>query len=95
MTNNLTSQANTMHLGGVPNDILNNLNPISIIILIPIMDYFVYPAIRKTGFNLSPIKKIAAGFVLASFSMVAAAVTQAYSKSKRHHPPTHLKEAHL
>lgn len=78
MTNNLTSQANTMHLGGVPNDILNNLNPISIIILIPIMDYIIYPAIRKAGWTFSPIKKITGGFVLASFSMVAATVTQAY-----------------
>lgn len=78
MTNNLTSQANTLHLGGVPNDVLNNLNPISIIILVPIMDYVIYPAIRKTGFDLTPIKKITGGFMLASLSMVAATVTQAW-----------------
>jgi POT family proton-dependent oligopeptide transporter len=67
-----------MHLGGVPNDILNNLNPISIIILVPIMDFIVYPALRNAGINFSPIKKITGGFFLASMSMVAAAVTQAY-----------------
>lgn len=78
MTNNLTSQANTLKLNGIPNDILNNLNPISIIILIPIMDHVIYPAIRRTGFDLTPIKKITGGFALASFSMVAAAVTQDY-----------------
>ena len=78
MTNNLTSQANTLKLGGVPNDVLNNLNPISIIILVPIMDFIIYPAIRKTGFDFTPIKKITGGFMLASFSMVAATVTQAW-----------------
>lgn len=36
INNNLTSQAATMDLGGVPNDIMSNLNPISLIIFIPI-----------------------------------------------------------
>jgi hypothetical protein len=32
MTGNLTSQAATMELNGVPNDIINNINPISLIV---------------------------------------------------------------
>ena len=47
MLNNLTSQAATMKLGGVPNDIINNLNPIALIIFIPIFDQLVYPGIRR------------------------------------------------
>jgi POT family proton-dependent oligopeptide transporter len=78
MTNNLVSQANTMVLGGVPNDIVSKLNPIFIIIVIPIMDFGIYPMLRKMGINFSPIKKITAGFVLSSFAMVSACVTQAY-----------------
>lgn len=76
MTGNLVSQANTMKLGGVPNDVISNLNPIFIIIVIPLMDFIIYPAIRKTGFNLTPIKKIAFGFFLSSMAMVSATVTQ-------------------
>lgn len=34
MTNNLTSQAATMELHGAPNDLINNLNPISLVIMI-------------------------------------------------------------
>jgi POT family proton-dependent oligopeptide transporter len=82
MTNNLVSQAATMRLGGVPNDIVSNLNPIFIIILIPIMDRIVYPAIRKTGFQFTPIKRIACGFALASMAMVSAAVTQHFIYQK-------------
>lgn len=78
MTGNLVSQASTMNLGKVPNDIINNLNPLLIIICIPIMDYIVYPAIRKAGWNFTPIKKIAFGFFFASMAMVSATVTQAY-----------------
>ncbi len=67
-----------MKLGGVPNDIVSNFNPLFIVILIPIMDQVVYPAIRKTGWNFTPIKRITCGFFLASMAMVSATVTQWY-----------------
>ncbi|EHA18067.1 hypothetical protein CBS63078_3619 [Aspergillus niger] len=78
MTNNLTSQAATMQLHGVPNDIINNLDPLALIIFIPIMDQFIYPGLRKMGFHFTPIKRIYVGYLLASASMIAAAVTQYY-----------------
>jgi POT family proton-dependent oligopeptide transporter len=78
MTNNLVSQANTMNLGKTPNDIVAKLNPIFIIIVIPLMDFIVYPALRKMGVNFSPIKKITAGFALSSLAMVSACVIQWY-----------------
>ncbi len=78
MTNNLVSQASTMVLGSTPNDIVAKLNPIFIIIVIPIMDFGIYPLLIKCGVNLTPIKKITAGFVLSSLAMVSACVTQAY-----------------
>lgn len=76
--NNLTSQAATMELNNVPNDIISNLNPISIIIFIPLMDKIIYPALRKAGINFSPIKRIAMGFFLASLAMVSSTVIQYY-----------------
>jgi proton-dependent oligopeptide transporter, POT family len=78
MTGNLTSQAAVMQLNGVPNDIIQNLNPISIIIFIPFMDFVVYPALRKTRINFTPIKRVACGFALASIAMIAACVIQVY-----------------
>jgi POT family proton-dependent oligopeptide transporter len=78
MTNNLTSQAATMKLNGVPNDIVSNFNPLFIVVLIPIMDFFVYPGLRKMGINFTPIKRITCGFFLASMAMVSATVTQYY-----------------
>lgn len=66
MNNNLTSQAATMTRNGVPNDIITNLNPISLVIFIPIVDKFLYPALRKAGIRFTPIKRIAFGFMLAS-----------------------------
>jgi POT family proton-dependent oligopeptide transporter len=76
MNNNLTSQAATMQRNGVPNDLITNLNPISLVIFIPIVDNFLYPALRKAGIKFTPIKRIAFGFLLASLAMVSAAVIQ-------------------
>ncbi|KAH5303800.1 hypothetical protein HBI12_177810 [Parastagonospora nodorum] len=83
MTSNLVSQASTMELNGVPNDIIHNLNPITLLIMIPIFDKFIYPAIAHAGLNFTPLKKISAGFVFAMFSMIAAVVIQhsIYQKS--------------
>ncbi|KAI1504066.1 POT family protein [Biscogniauxia marginata] len=78
LTSNLTSQAATMTLSGVPNDIVNNLNPISLLIFIPICDKFFYPLLRRIGINFTPIKKITTGFALGTLAMVVAAIIQHY-----------------
>ncbi|KAF7714527.1 Uncharacterized protein PECH_008417 [Penicillium ucsense] len=78
MTNNLTSQAATMTLNGVPNDVINNFNPFALIIFIPIFDRLVYPGLRRMGFNFTPVKRITAGFAMAGAGMIVAAVTQYY-----------------
>jgi POT family proton-dependent oligopeptide transporter len=78
MTGNLTSQAATMELNGVPNDIINNINPISLIIFIPIFDLVFYPFLRKRGIRFTPIKRITAGFFCATLAMIWATITQLY-----------------
>ncbi|OAA59928.1 peptide transporter PTR2-A [Cordyceps fumosorosea ARSEF 2679] len=71
-------RASTMTPGSTPNDIINNLNPLFIVIIIPVTDFIVYPGLRKCGVRLSSIREITAGFVLGSMAMVSACVTQAY-----------------
>ena len=41
INHNLTSQAATLSTHGLPNDVLSNLNPFTLIIVIPICDWFV------------------------------------------------------
>jgi POT family proton-dependent oligopeptide transporter len=78
LTNNFTAQAGTMTLHGVPNDVVNNLDPFALIIFIPICDSLLYPTLRKFGINFTAIKKITAGFWLAAAAMIWAAVVQYY-----------------
>ncbi|CAH2354743.1 peptide transporter Ptr2p [[Candida] railenensis] len=77
MLNNFISQAAEMELHGLPNDILQAIDSLAIIIFIPICERLVYPFIRKfTPFK--PITKIFWGFMFGSGAMVYAAVLQHY-----------------
>ncbi|KAM3587214.1 peptide transporter ptr2 [Umbelopsis sp. WA50703] len=76
MTSNLVSQAAEMWTGNVPNDIIQNIDPLVLIITIPIMDRIVYPALRRFGYPMRPIFRITLGFLLAAVAMGYAAGTQ-------------------
>ena len=65
-----------MELHGIPNDIMQNIDPLTIIIFIPIMDRLVYPLLRKFGIPFRPITRITMGFVFAALSMAYAAIVQ-------------------
>ncbi|KAK2019695.1 POT family protein [Colletotrichum eremochloae] len=78
LNNNLVSQAATMKLNGLPNDILSNLDPIALILFIPLCDLVLYPTLRKLKIPFTPIKKIAFGFFTGSAAMVWACVLQYY-----------------
>ncbi|KAL6917394.1 hypothetical protein ACHAPO_010119 [Fusarium lateritium] len=82
MTGNLTTQASTMVLNGVPNDVIQNLNPISICLMVPIIDHVLYPGLRKLGISFTPIKRMTVGFLISALSMVASAVMQYYIYQK-------------
>jgi hypothetical protein len=73
-----TSQGSSMTTNGAPNDLLNNFNPLTIIVAIPIISYGLYPLLRKYKIHFGPIKRITLGFILAALSAVAGAVTQYY-----------------
>lgn len=67
-----------MDTGNTPNDVIQNINPISLIVFVPICDLALYPGLRKLGINFTPIKRISAGFFLGSLAMVSAAIQQHY-----------------
>ncbi|KAF9465247.1 PTR2-domain-containing protein [Collybia nuda] len=71
-----TSQAGSMTTNGAPNDLLSNFNPITIIIMAPILNYGVYPYLRKIGINFSPIRRLVAGFLFAAATMAVGAILQ-------------------
>jgi len=67
-----------MALHGIPNDILNNLDPFALIILIPVFDLLLYPWLRRMGVRFTPIKRITLGFYTGCLAMIWAMVIQIY-----------------
>ncbi|KAL1647372.1 peptide transporter ptr2 [Diplodia intermedia] len=72
----LSNQGSTMTTNGAPNDLLGNFNPIVIIVAVPLLSHFVYPALRKYNVRFGRITRITFGFTLAWISGVIGAVVQ-------------------
>ncbi|XP_012813171.2 solute carrier family 15 member 1 isoform X1 [Xenopus tropicalis] len=75
-----TLQATTMdgNFGAIQiqPDQMQTVNPILIIVLVPIFDAAVYPLIRKCKLDFTPLKRMTVGMFLAAMAFVAAALVQ-------------------
>uniref|UniRef100_A0AAX7TV71 Solute carrier family 15 member 1 n=1 Tax=Astatotilapia calliptera TaxID=8154 RepID=A0AAX7TV71_ASTCA len=71
-----TFQATTMN-GNFATSLSSHqtVNPILILILVPVMDTLIYPLIAKC-FNFTPLRRITVGMFLAALAFVAAALLQ-------------------
>lgn len=72
----LTAQSGSMTSDGTPNDMYSNFSAMSIVALIPILDYGIYPLLRKWKINFWPSWRITLGFLLAALTQAAAAIIQ-------------------
>lgn len=75
-----TLQATTMNgdFGGflIQPDQMQIVNPILIVIMVPIMDNLVYPLIKMCHINFTPLRRITVGMLMAALAFVAAALLQ-------------------
>ncbi|RAQ51109.1 POT peptide transporter [Aspergillus flavus] len=75
-SSNLVSQGASMNTHGIPNDMMGCLNPITILIAVPLLERFIYPMLHRFHIKFKPISRITAGFLLASCAMALAAGLQ-------------------
>ena len=75
-SSNFVTQADQMAGHGIPNDLMQNFDPISIIVFIPILETTVYPLLRRLHISFRPITRISLGFIVASLAMMYAAIVQ-------------------
>ncbi|RAH53983.1 MFS peptide transporter Ptr2 [Aspergillus piperis CBS 112811] len=75
-SSNFVTQAGQMEGHGIPNDLMQNFDPISIIVFIPVLETLVYPLLRRLRIRFRPITRISLGFVVASLAMMYAAIVQ-------------------
>ena len=76
MLTNFISQAATMETHGLPNDTVAIINPISVLILVPLLDRFLYPYLARFNIIFRPMTRIAWGFVVCGLAMLWAAGVQ-------------------
>jgi proton-dependent oligopeptide transporter, POT family len=76
MDASLGSMSTYMRTDGFPNDLLNNFNPLTLIVCIPLVDRFLYPGLRKIGFKMRPITRITIGFWIGVLAMAYCAIIQ-------------------
>ncbi|XP_056342846.1 solute carrier family 15 member 1 [Oenanthe melanoleuca] len=57
-------------------DQMQIVNPILIVIMVPIVDSVLYPLIKKCKLNFTPLKKMTVGMFLGALAFVAAALVQ-------------------
>ncbi|PYH86863.1 PTR2-domain-containing protein [Aspergillus uvarum CBS 121591] len=75
-SSNFVTQAGEMESHGIPNDLMQNFDPISVIVFIPVLETLVYPLLRRMRIQFRPITRISVGFVIASLAMMYAAIVQ-------------------
>lgn len=64
---------------GQPNDLIGNFNSLSIIILAPILNYGLYPFLRRKHIHFGPIARITFGLFLSSVGGVGYTVLNYYA----------------
>ncbi|KAI1457882.1 PTR2-domain-containing protein [Annulohypoxylon moriforme] len=72
----LSNQGAAMTSNGAPNDLLNNFNPLVIIIFSPFMAHVVYPFLERKKIKFGRISRMTFGFSLAILSGVIGAIVQ-------------------
>ncbi|KAI8941467.1 hypothetical protein NX059_002686 [Plenodomus lindquistii] len=78
LTSNTISQAANMETSGVPNDLMPDLNAITVLLCLPLATHGLYPLLRKLRISFPPVTRIALGFLLEAMAMGFAAGVQGY-----------------
>lgn len=65
-----------MTTNGAPNDLLNNFNPLTIIVFAPFLSYVFYPTLNKMGIKFGRVNRCVCGFTIAWISGVIGAIIQ-------------------
>ncbi|RKP04608.1 proton-dependent oligopeptide transporter family, partial [Thamnocephalis sphaerospora] len=76
LSSNLVSQAAQMETHGVPNDFMQSLEQITVLLFLPIIDRIIMPFLRNRGIILRPVTRIAIGFFAIGLGVSYAAIVQ-------------------
>lgn len=68
-----------LETNGVPNDVISNFNSLSIIAFAPILNYGLYPVLRKFSVHYGPIARITTGLAMSTLGGVGYTLLNYYA----------------
>ncbi len=68
-----------LETNGVPNDVISNFNSLSIIAFAPILNYGLYPFLRKFNIHYGPIARITTGLAMSTLGGVGYTLLNYYA----------------
>jgi hypothetical protein len=80
-----------METSGVPNDLMPDLNAITVLLCLPLATHGLYPLLRKLRISFPPVTRIALGFLLEAMAMGFAAGVQGYIYASPANPHLRLR----
>lgn len=72
-------QSTMLTTNGVPNDVINNFNSLSIILCVPLVNYILYPALRRWRIHYGPVARITTGLAISTVGGVGYTVLNYYA----------------
>jgi len=75
-------QSTMLQTKGVPNDVIGNFNSLIIIVMNPILNYGLYPFLRKRKIHYGPIARITTGLFLATAGGAGYTILNYYAYKK-------------
>lgn len=68
-----------LRTNGVPNDVISNFNSLSIILMMPVLNFGLYPLLRKLKIHYGPVARITTGLAMSTLGGVGYTVLNYYA----------------
>ena len=78
-----TLQAKRMDLHGLQPEQLNVVNPVEIMLFIPLFDRVIYPFLQQRGWDISALRRMGWGMLLASISFFVSGLLEMWMKTRQ------------
>lgn len=78
-----TLQASRMALNGLQPEQLNVINPLEIMIFIPLFDRIIYPFLQNRGVDISPLRRMTWGMLLTAMAFSASGIVESIIQNRK------------
>jgi len=68
-----------LETNGVPNDVIGNFNSLSIIVMAPVLNYGLYPLLRRFNIHYGPVARITTGLAMSTLGGVGYTILNKYA----------------